>query len=101
MPLTPFAVPRDRLRQPMLAWEMSPASGRPVMLPQRSRGLPPDSESELPDDAAEVAASPRTAPAGPAAASDQARRKRLSVDGSIHMPGHAPRGSRASSCELC
>ena len=20
---------------------------------------------------------------------------------SIHMPGHAPRGSRASSCELC
>ena len=49
------------------------------MLPQRSRGLPPDSESELPDDAAEAAAAPRAAPARPAAAPDQARRNRLSV----------------------
>ena len=49
------------------------------MLPQRSRRLPPDSESELPDDAAEAAASPRTAPAGPAATIDQARREHLFV----------------------
>ena len=68
--LTPSAGPRDRLRQPMLAWDMSPASRTPVMLlhlPQRSCRLPPDSESEAPVDAAEAAASVRNAPAGPAA----------------------------------
>lgn len=62
--LNPLAVPRDRLRQPMLAWDVSPASRRPVMLPPRSRRVPPDSDPELPADAAEAAASSREAPAG-------------------------------------